>query len=74
VRTREQYKLLVGQRVRQARERAGITQEELAARAGMDRTAVGKIERGERAVTVAALLRLAAALGTTGSSLLEGLR
>lgn len=63
----------VGLRIRHRREELGITQEKLAALAGMDRTAVGKIERGERRVTVSTLQKLAHALQTTMSAVLEGL-
>ena len=45
-----------------------ISQEELAARAGLHRNYVGSIERGERDVSITALDRLTRALG---SSLLE---
>lgn len=50
-----------------------LTQEGLAAAAGMDRTAIGKIERGERGVTVATLARLAKALRCSMAQILEGL-
>jgi transcriptional regulator with XRE-family HTH domain len=63
----------VGLRILLRRERLGLTQEALAALAGMDRTAIGKIERGERGVTVGTLWRLAKALRTTSSQLLRGL-
>jgi transcriptional regulator with XRE-family HTH domain len=51
----------------------GLSQEELAARCGMHRTYVGMIERAEKSISVAALSKFAKALGTTLSSLLEGL-
>jgi transcriptional regulator with XRE-family HTH domain len=43
----------------------GISQEALAHQAGIDRSHMGKIERGERNVTALNLLRIAAALGVT---------
>lgn len=51
-----------GSRVRAARERAGISQEELAHRAGVHRTYVGGIERGERNVALLNIVALAGAL------------
>ena len=51
----------------------GMTQESLARAARMDRTAIGKIERGERSVTIGTLGKLARALRTTMAQLLEGL-
>lgn len=63
----------VGLRVRPAREKAGLTQEKLAAVAKMDRTFIGKIERGERGVTIGTLWRLARALKVSLSQLVEGL-
>lgn len=64
----------VGRRIAARRRELGLTQERLAAKARMDRTAIGKIERAERGVTVATLLRLARALGTSPAKLLEGLQ
>lgn len=52
------------------RSRAGLSQEGLAARCELHRTYVGGIERGERDVSYANLLKLAAALGVRASELL----
>lgn len=41
-----------------------MSQEELAARAGVHRTYVGMIERGEKNVTIITMIKLATALGT----------
>ena len=62
----------LGSRVRKFRERIGISQEELAHNADLDRTYVGGVERGERNLGVLNLLRLAAALGCSASTLLSG--
>ena len=62
----------LGLRIRQLRERSGVSQEELAHRAELDRTYVGGVERGERNLGTLNLLRLAAALGVSASALLKG--
>ena len=59
-----------GLAVRSRRERAGLSQETLAAIAGLHRTYVGSVERGERNVTLKNIYSIAAALGTTASQLL----
>lgn len=51
-----------GKRVRAAREERGWTQEDLAAEAGLDRTYVGGIERGERNLALLNVNKLAVAL------------
>lgn len=53
------------------RGRAGYSQEELARRAGIHRTYIGGIERGERNPTLTMIHRLAKALGVSPSQLLE---
>lgn len=50
-------------RVRRIRERAGLTQAGLAARAGVSRQLVGAVEAGRNVPAVDAALRIAAALG-----------
>lgn len=53
----------IGQRLRELRLKAGITsQEALAHKAGVHRTYIGRLERGESGVTVEALAAILAAL------------
>jgi transcriptional regulator with XRE-family HTH domain/Zn-dependent peptidase ImmA (M78 family) len=52
----------VGERMRVARLAAGLTQEELGARAGLDRTMIVKIESGTRRIDAMELIRLSSAL------------
>ena len=52
-----------GAHVRALRERAGLSQEALAAKAGIHRTYMGGVERGERTPCLRNILRLADALG-----------
>lgn len=61
---------LVAGNVWQARKEARLSQEELAAQAGIDRTYVSQVERRKRNLTITVLARLAAALGTTPDRLL----
>jgi transcriptional regulator with XRE-family HTH domain len=49
--------------IRAMRKKLGISQEELADLAGLHRTYVGSIERGERNVSIDNIERLARALG-----------
>jgi transcriptional regulator with XRE-family HTH domain len=53
----------IGRRIFEARERAGLTQADLAATIGLARPALTKIEGGTRRVTAAELGRIADALG-----------
>lgn len=60
----------LGDRVRERRQAAGLTQAGLAERAGLHRTFVGSVERGERNVALLSLRRIARALRTTPAELL----
>jgi transcriptional regulator with XRE-family HTH domain len=59
-----------GVRVRAERERQGLSQEELATRAGLHRTYLGGVERGERNVGLLNLIRIAKGLCVLPSTLL----
>lgn len=59
--------------VRDHRRRAGLSQEKLAALAGLDRTYVGGIERGERNVAVINVVRIARALAVHPMELLRAI-
>ena len=61
------------QALRNFRHAAGISQEALADLAGIHRTYVGDVERGERNVSLLNMVRLSAALGTPLSQVV-GLR
>ena len=61
-----------GERLRECRHMAEMTQEELAAAAGLHWTYIGQIERGERNLTYINVLRLARGLGMTPADLLDG--
>jgi len=55
------------------RERLGVSQENLGLMAGLHRTAVGQLERGERIARTDTLVRLAGSLGVGPAMLLAGL-
>ncbi len=52
----------VGQRIRQVRRAAGLSQDDLAYGIPLDRAHIGMIENGKRAATIPTLVKLAAAL------------
>lgn len=58
-----------GTRVRALREEQGMSQEALAYAAGLDRSYMGGVERGERNVSLDNIYRIANALGTALGSL-----
>lgn len=60
-----------GKRVRQLREQVGLSQEALAAKAGIHRTYMGGVERGERNLCLKNIVRLAAALGVPPRDLFD---
>jgi transcriptional regulator with XRE-family HTH domain len=59
----------LGRAVRQLREEQGLSQEALAYKVGVHRTYLGGIERGERNVSFANILRIATALHVAPSEL-----
>ena len=63
---------ILGRNVREARHRAGLSQEQLAFEAGMKRSYVSDLERGTRNPSVKAIGRLALALGVEPPDLLRG--
>lgn len=60
-----------GRIVRARRLAAELSQEELAARAGLHRTFISMIERGTRNPSLDVIRKLAAGLSTTGTTLVE---
>lgn len=57
--------------VRRRRIELGLSQEQLAELAGVHRTYVGMLERGEKNVTIYNIERIASALATPPSNLLQ---
>ena len=62
---KQQTRDRIGQRIAALRKAAGLTQEELAIRAQLQRTHVGRIEAGRYAVTLETVQAIAQALGMT---------
>ena len=64
---------MLGDILREAREKAGLTQEQLAFQAGVDRTYVSQLENDKKSPTVATLFRLCSAMKVSPSKLLARL-
>ncbi|HEX9966589.1 MAG TPA: helix-turn-helix transcriptional regulator [Solirubrobacterales bacterium] len=62
-----------GANLAKARERAGVSQEELGIRASLHRTQVGSLERGDHLARIDTLAKLAGALGVPPGELLDGI-
>ena len=63
--TKEETRKRIGQRVKALRTMAGLTQQELADRAGLQRTHIGRIEDGAFGSQVETIQQVAEALGMT---------
>jgi transcriptional regulator with XRE-family HTH domain len=62
-----------GRNLANCRRRAKLSQEELAVRASLHRTAVGQLERGERVARVDTVVKLAGSLSVAVDELFEGM-
>lgn len=62
---KQQTRDRIGLRIMSLRKMAGLTQEQLSERAGLQRSHVAKIERGKYAVTFETVQSIAEALGMT---------
>ncbi len=58
-------KILVGKRVKELRSKLGISQEELADLAGLDRTYITSVECGKRNISIVNIEKLAISLKVT---------
>ena len=64
---------IVGERIRKKRKDLSISQYELSLKAGIDRSYMGKIERGEINITLEKIHQIAKALDIELVDLVEGL-
>ena len=62
-----------GKKVREERLKQGLSQEELAVKAGVHRTYIGMIERAEKNITLVNISKISQALGISISELTEGI-
>ncbi len=62
-----------GEKVREERLKRGLSQEEFATRAGVHRTYIGMIERGEKNITLLNIKKVAKALDLSIDKLLTNL-
>jgi len=62
-----------GQKVRQRRSELGLSQEELASRAGVHRTYIGMIERAEKNITLENIEKISKALKISLNELMKEL-
>lgn len=70
---RLQAAVTFGQRVREQRDKLGLSQMALADEAGLHFTYVSSVERGERNISLENITRLAAALDVNPGVLVDGL-
>jgi transcriptional regulator with XRE-family HTH domain len=71
--TKQEYLILFGEGLRKLRANVGLSQEELAERAGIDRSYLGAIERGEHNLALINIVKIAHALKLNPHELLETL-
>lgn len=67
------YCKLLGHRIQKLRGQASWSQEEFAAKCGINRSYMGRIERGELNLTLETLQKVARGLDETVSALLKGI-
>ena len=65
------YLVVLGVAIRERRRRLGFTQESLAEKADLHPNYLGRVERGEEHISLAALRRIAKALGVRVRELVE---
>ena len=69
---KEKAKRRFGTRLRQIRKAQKLSQEKVALKAGIDRSYLGQIERGESNVSLININRIAMALGVEAAELFRG--
>lgn len=69
-RMREALYKLVGKRIADSRERAKLTQTELAERVGLSRPSIANVEQGRQAIPLHKLCEIATAIGVNAAELI----
>jgi transcriptional regulator with XRE-family HTH domain len=67
----KKYQVFLGKKIRELREKMGISQERLGELAKVHRTYVGMVERGEKNITISNILKFAQALGVQVRDLID---
>ncbi|MFD0713328.1 helix-turn-helix domain-containing protein [Paenibacillus sp. GCM10027626] len=62
---------LIGERIRQIRKEKGLTQEELAEKAGINASYMGTVERGDRNISIETLEKIIQGLDITPTDLFQ---
>lgn len=70
---KDKYLIKLGNQIRELRKSKGLSQEQLALKAEVDRSYVGGIERGERNVSFLTLVKIADCLGFDVAKLTKGI-
>jgi len=70
---RLKHRLILGQKIRQHRQRAALSQEKLAEKAELSTVFINRVEAGKENISVDALQRIAESLGTSLSELFDGI-
>lgn len=69
---REAFYKLVGRRIADEREKAKLTQDELAERVGLSRPSIANVEQGRQAIPLHKFFEIAAAIGIAAVDLMPG--
>lgn len=69
--SKQEYQVVFGESLRNLRISSNFSQEELAERAGIDRSYLGGIERGEHNLALINIIKIAKALNVSPHKLLE---
>ena len=70
----DKYIQILGQVIREKREKLGYSQESFAAEVGLHRTYIGQVERGEKNITIKNMLKISLALGEEPHKILSKIK
>ena len=74
MRQKKEDNIQIGERIRNSRERAGMTQEKLAERADVSSQYISDLERGVVGISIPTLKRVCTSLGVSSDEVLFGTR